>query len=64
MKYFDMFKTGNFTVNQLKTASDLLKKEFPDGPKVRRMEMERFSFNEIANHIRLSYQQVSKSLHE
>lgn len=64
MKYFDMFKTGNFTVNQLKAASDLLKKEFPDGPKVRRMEMERFSFNEIANHIRLSYQQVSKSLHE
>ena len=64
MKYFDMFKTGNFTVNQLKAASDLLKKEFPDGPKVRRMEMERFSFNEIANHIRLSNQQVSKSLHE
>lgn len=64
MKYFDMFKTGNFTVNQLKAASDLLKKEFPNGPKVKRMEMERFSFNEIANHIRISYQQVSKSLHE
>lgn len=64
MKYFDMFKTGSFTVNQLKVASDLLKKEFPNGPKVKRMEMKQFSFNEIANHIHNSYQQVSKSLHE
>jgi len=59
-----MFKLGSFTGHQLKTASTILKKEFPNGPKVKKMEIERFSFNEIANHIRLSYQQVSKSLHE
>ena len=64
MKYYQVFKTGDFTGRQLKTASAILKKEFPNGPKVKHMEIERFSFNEIANHIRLSYQQVSKSLHE
>ena len=64
MRYFEMFKLGSFTGRQLKTASTILKKEFPNGPKVKKMEIERFSFNEIANHIRLSYQQVSKSLHE
>lgn len=64
MRYFEMFKLGSFTGHQLKTASTILKKEFPNGPKVKRMEMEQFSFNEIANHIRTSYQQVSKSLYE
>lgn len=64
MKYFDIFKIGDFTFNQLKEASALLKKEFPNGPKVIRMEMKKHSFNEIANHIHNSYQQVSKSLHD
>lgn len=64
MTYFDVFKTTNFTSRDLKEASAILKKEFPNGPKVKRMEMERFSFNEIANHIHNSYQQVSKSLYE
>jgi hypothetical protein len=64
MTYFDIFNTTKFTGTELKDASAILKKEFPNGPKVNRMEMEQFSFNEIANHIRNSYQQVSKSLHE
>lgn len=52
------------TGEDLKIASAILKKEFPNGPKVKPMEMEKYSFNEIANHIRKSYQEVSKSLHE
>ena len=64
MTYFDIFNTTKFTGTELKDASAIVKKEFPNGPKVKRMEMEQFSFNEIANHIRTSYQQVSKSLHE
>ena len=64
MTYFDIFNTTKFTGGELKQASSIMKQAFPDGPKVNRMEMEQFSFNEIANHIRNSYQQVSKSLHE
>lgn len=63
MTYFNTFNQIEFTGEELKIASDILKKEFPNGPKVKRMEMEKYSFNEIANHIRNSYQQVSKSLH-
>ncbi len=63
MTYFDIFNTTKFTGTELKEASAILKKEFPNGPKVKHMEMEQFSFNEIANHNRTSYQQVSKSLH-
>ncbi len=63
MTYFNTFNQIEFTSEELKIASDILKKEFPNGPKVKRMEMEKYSFNEIANHIRNSYQQVSKSLH-
>jgi hypothetical protein len=63
MKYFETVKIGNFTGHELKKASDILKKNYPNGPKVKRMETEKYSFNEIANHIRNSYQEVSKSLH-
>ena len=63
MKYFDIFNTTKFTGSELKQASDILKKAFPDGPKVQKMELEKYSFNEIANHIHISYQEVSKSLH-
>ncbi len=63
MTYFDVFKTTNFTSKDLKEASAILKKEFPNGPKVKRMEMKPYSFNEIANHIHNSYQQVSKSIY-
>lgn len=52
------------TSEDLKIASAILKKEFPNGPKVNRMEMQQYSFNEIATQIHNSYQQVSKSLHE
>lgn len=64
MTYFDIFKTTKFTGEELKAASSIMKQAFPNGPKVDRMEMEQYSFNEIANHIHSSYQQVSKSLHE
>jgi hypothetical protein len=64
MIYFDIFNTTKFTGTELKTASAIIKKAFPNGPKVKHMEMEQFSFNEIANHIRTSYQQVSKSLYD
>jgi hypothetical protein len=63
MKYFDIFNTTKFTGSELKQASDILKKAFPDGPKIQKMELEKYSFNEIANHIHISYQEVSKSLH-
>jgi hypothetical protein len=63
MIYFDIFNTTKFTGSELKQASDILKKAFPDGPKVQKMELEKYSFNEIANHIHISYQEVSKSLH-
>jgi hypothetical protein len=63
MIYFDIFNTTKFTGSELKQASDILKKAFPNGPKVQKMELEKYSFNEIANHIHTSYQEVSKSLH-
>ena len=63
MIYFDIFNTTKFTGTELKTASAIVKKEFPNGPKVKHMEVEQFSFNEIANHIHTSYQEVTKSLH-
>jgi hypothetical protein len=63
MKYFDIFNTTKFTGSELKQASDILKKAFPDGPKVQKMDLEKYSFNEIANHIHISYQEVSKSLY-
>jgi len=63
MIYFDIFNTTKFTGSELKQASDILKKAFPNGPKVQKMELEKYSFNEIANHIHISYQEVSKSLH-
>ena len=63
MIYFDIFNTTKFTGSKLKQASDILKKAFPNGPKVQKMELEKYSFNEIANHIHTSYQEVSKSLH-
>ena len=65
MIYFDIFNTTKFTGSKLKQASDILKKEFPNGPRIQHTEKVpgEFSFNEIANHIRNSYQEVSKSLH-
>lgn len=64
MNHFDIFNTTKFTGEELKRASAILKKEFPNGPKVIRMKLdEKPSFNEIANHIHTSYQEVSKSLH-
>lgn len=65
MIYFDIFNTTKFTGTELKTASNILKKAYPDGPRVQHTEKVpgEFSFNDIANHIRNSYQEVSKSLH-
>jgi hypothetical protein len=65
MKYFEIFGLGEFTGHDLKKASEILKKEFPNGPRIQHTERlpGKFSFNEIANHIRNSHQEVSKSLH-
>ncbi len=63
MIYFEILKTTEFTATELKKASAIIKNEFPNGPKVNRMEIKKFSFNEIANHIHTSYQEVSKSLY-
>jgi hypothetical protein len=63
MKYFEMFTQQQVNSEELKIASSIMKQAFPDGPQVKRMKMEHYSFNEIANHIHISYQQVSKSLH-
>jgi hypothetical protein len=65
MIYFDIFNTATFTGSELKEASNILKKAFPNGPRVQHTEKVpgEFSFNEIANHIRNSYQEVSKSLY-
>lgn len=64
MTYFDIFNPTKFTSDELKAASSIMKQAFPNGPNVKPMEMEKYSFNEIANHIHNSYQEVSKSLHE
>jgi hypothetical protein len=64
MKYFETFIQQPADSNELRIASSILKKEFPNGPRVIRMELdEKLSFNEIANHIHTSYQEVSKSLY-
>ena len=64
MKYFETGTQQSASSNELKIASSILKKEFPNGPKVIRMKLdEKPSFNEIANHIHTSYQEISKSLY-
>jgi hypothetical protein len=63
MKYFETPIQQPANSNELRIASSILKKEFPNGPKVIRMTLdEKPLFNEIANHIHTSYQEVSKSL--
>jgi hypothetical protein len=64
MTYFDISNTVRFTNDELKKGSLMIKKEFPNGPAVKTTYPDGvYSFNEIANHIRLSYQEVSRSLH-
>jgi hypothetical protein len=65
MTYYDIFNTTKFTGSELKQASDILKATYPNGPRIHHTEkvVGDYSFNEIANHIHKSYQEVSKSLH-
>jgi hypothetical protein len=64
MTYFDISNTVRFTNDELKKGSLMIKKEFPNGPAVKTTYPDGvYSFNEIANHIRLSYQEVSRSLY-
>ena len=63
MIYFSILQSNHFTADDLKKASNILRKEFPDGPKVNKMTIEKFSFTDISNQIRKSYQEVSKSLY-
>jgi hypothetical protein len=64
MKYFDESIYTRFSSEDLRKGSLMIKKEFPNGPVVKTIYPDRvYSFNEIANHIRLSYQEISKSLH-
>jgi len=65
MTYYDIFNTTKFSGSELKQASNILKEAFPNGPRIQHTEKVpgHHSFNEIANHIHKSYQEVSKSLH-
>jgi hypothetical protein len=64
MTYFDSPNIAKFTNDELKKGSLMIKKEFPNGPAVKTTYPDRvYSFNEIANYIHLSYQEVSKSLY-
>ncbi len=66
MRYINEYSSLSFNGKELKKASKILKEAYPNGPLIQNTEKIPgiFSFNEIANHIRTSYQQVSKSLHE
>jgi hypothetical protein len=65
MRYTNEFSSLSFSGKELKKASKILKEAYPDGPQTQSTEKVSgsFTFNEIANHIHNSYQQVSKSLH-
>jgi hypothetical protein len=64
MKYFDESIYTRFSSEDLRKGSLMIKREFPDGPAVKTIYPDRvYSFNEISNYIRLSYQEVSRSLH-
>ena len=66
MKYVNEFNSLSFNSKDLKKASKILKEAYPNGPQTQSTERVSgsYTFNEIANHIHNSYQQVSKSLHE
>ena len=64
MKYINEYLTKPFTGKELKKASELMKKEFPNGPCVETQQPDKkYTFNEIANNIRPTLFEISKSLH-
>lgn len=65
MKYYNSFNMPSFTGRELKTASRLLRMEYPDGPRTQSTTKpdKNYSFNEIANNIRPTLLEISKSLY-
>ena len=65
MKYYNSFSMPAFSGKELKAASRLLRKEHPDGPRVQSTIKpdKNYSFNEIANNIRPTLLEISKSLY-
>ena len=65
MKYYNSFSMPAFSGKELKAASRLLRKEHPNGPRVQSTIKpdKDYSFNEIANNIRPTLLEISKSLY-
>lgn len=64
MKYYETNVMPNCTTEQLKEASKIMKTEFPNGPDVRTVKPNKaYSYNEIAENIRISLVELSKSLY-
>jgi hypothetical protein len=65
MRYFNEYVSKPFTGKELKKASELQKKEFPEGPRVTTVKPDKeYSFNEISSNIRPTLYEISRSLHE
>lgn len=64
MKYINEYLLKPFTGKELKKASELMKKEFPNGPSVKTYQPDKeYTFNEIASNIRPTLFEISRSLH-
>lgn len=60
----EWFENKQFTAKELKAASDIMKREYPNGPKVKTYKPDKqYSFNEIADNIRPTLNEISKSLY-
>lgn len=64
MKYYETNVMPNCTTEELKQASRIMKAEFPNGPDVRTVKPNKiYSYNEIAENIRITLNSLSKSLY-
>jgi hypothetical protein len=65
MRYINDYDSKPFTGKELKKASELQKKEFPDGPKITTAHPDKtYTFNEISASIRPTLYEISRSIHE
>jgi hypothetical protein len=65
MKYYNDFVMPGFLYKDLKKASTLLRKDYPNGPRIMTTtEPDRkYTYNEISSNIRPTILEISKSLY-
>ena len=65
MRYYNSFDMPSFTGKQLRTASEILRRTYPNGPYVQSTSRpdKDYSFNDIASNIRPTLLEISKSLY-